>query len=104
MESRLVEQHRGFTPLPLSSLWCACAMTLPVFCFLSFSTLNAFFLNHISMLAHTFTYSLLAPPTVLCELISVYCFLECFIHAFSICPASPLVQIKKKREDINAKQ
>lgn len=31
MKSRLVEQHRAFTPLPHSSLWRACVVSLPVF-------------------------------------------------------------------------
>lgn len=33
MKSRLVEQHWAFTPLPHSSLWRACVVSLPVFCF-----------------------------------------------------------------------
>lgn len=46
MVSRLVEQHRAFTPHPLPSFCRACVVSLPLV-FLSFSTVSAFVLNHI---------------------------------------------------------
>lgn len=48
MVSRLVEQHRAFTPRPLPS-WCACVVSL-LLVFLSFSTvkLSSFIINQSS--------------------------------------------------------
>lgn len=45
MVSRLVEQRRAFTPLLLWFFCCACVVSL----LLSFSTVNTFLLNHISL-------------------------------------------------------
>lgn len=69
MVSRLVEQHRGFTPLPLSSFWFACVVSLP----LSFSIghfcpewhLNEISSFYIQDLSTTLLYvhaSIVAPP------------------------------------------
>lgn len=64
MKSRLVEQHWAFTPLPHSSLWRACVVSLPPFFFLFFFRLvilGTFLPGIIWIKANSFTNRVPAP-------------------------------------------
>lgn len=108
MESRLVEQHRAFTPLPLSSFWCACVVSLLLsFCLFPLWTLLYWIKSKSKLII------LSAPPTVpyacfmfLSLSIVLPCLYAC-VHTvepfiYTIAPASstcPRLQLPKSKKE-----
>lgn len=91
MVSRLVEQRKAFTPLLLWFFCCACVVSL----LLSFSTVNTFLLNHIS---------LSSPPMHALYLCSLFVGGLCTLRAFAILVVRLLPHIfetKRKAKHLN---
>lgn len=117
MESRLVEQHRAFTPLPPSSFWRACVVSLPsVFfqseCFYPESCLNQRSYIYLQSPSTTSSvHALCSYLSLICSsMLSCLCTYALYLY-FSIGPASPtsallqLLKLKQKKHcNMNTKQ